>query len=335
MVAQGLKPQSADEMIFGYSKRVDRWKFETYLTVTRLNEVLEDAAIDLAVNNYCTRQKIAGCNNIWDGFHQYVLINPGRPAAITLSDPINGETSLRTVNFSAADLGYPKAQRFHRSMTFRATREFDGVWSIEGSYVYGKTYGNYEGGVKSDNGQTDTGLTQDFDQPGLTRGMYGYTPNDRRHVFKLFGSYQLGIFNIGAAFSATAPRKYGCIGTVPRSVDPYARAYGAAGAYCQVKPDGSINTDPTVAFPVQLVRRGQRLNGRWLFTDDIDISTKIPIGRSTATLRLSVFNFLNLSTPNNFDEFGTTGNGTASIFYRQITGYQAGRNARIQFQYAF
>lgn len=335
VVAKGLKPQSADELILGYEKRIDRWRFQTFLTVTRLNEVLEDAAIDLAVNNYCTAQKIAGCDQIWNGFHQYVLINPGSPAAITLSDPVNGETSLRTVNFTAAELGYPKAQRFHRSMTFRAWREFDGVWSIEGSYVYGKTYGNYEGGVKSDNGQSDTGLTQDFDQPGLTRGMYGYSPNDRRHVFKLFGSYQLGIFNIGGVFSAVAPRKYGCIGTVPRSVDPYARAYGAAGAYCQVRPDGSINTDPTVAFPVQLVRRGTSFNGRWLFTDDIDISTKIPIGRSTATLRLSVFNVLNLQTPNNFSEFGTTGNGTASIFYRQIQGYQAARRARIQFQYAF
>ncbi|WP_322963013.1 TonB-dependent receptor [Sphingomonas fuzhouensis] len=335
LIAQGLKPQSADEWIFGYSKRVDRWRFETYLTITRLNEVLEDAAIDRAVNNYCAAQKIAGCDKIWGGFHQYVLINPGRGGPITLSDPINGESTPRTVNFSAADLGYVKAERFHRSMTFRAVRDFDGVWSLEGSYVYGKTYGNYEGGVKSDNGQGDTGLTQDFDQPGLQRGMYGYSPNDRRHVFKLFGSYQFGLFNVGASFSAAAPRKYGCIGTVPRSVDPYARAYGAAGAYCQVKPDGTINTDPLVAYPVQLVRRGTAFDGRWLFTDDIDISTKIPIGRSNATLRLTVFNFLNLKTPTNFNEFGTTGNGTASIYYRTVTGYQGGRNARLQFQYAF
>ncbi|MDR6113532.1 carboxypeptidase regulatory-like domain-containing protein [Sphingomonas sp. SORGH_AS_0789] len=335
VVAQGLKPQSADEMIIGYEKRVDRWRFNAFLTVTQLNEVLEDAAIDLAVNNYCKAQNISGCSNTWDGFHQYVLINPGRGGPITLSDPINGETTPRTVNFTAEQLGYPKAQRFHRSMTFRAWREFDGVWSLEGSYVYGKTYGNYEGGVKSDNGQSDTGLTQDFDQPGLTRGMYGYTPNDRRHVFKLFGSYQLGWFNFGFSFSATAPRKYGCIGRVPLDVDPYARAYGAAGAYCQVKPDGSINTDPNTAYPVQLVRRGTAFDGRWLFTDNLDISTKLPIGRSNATIRLTVFNFLNLKTPSNFNEFGTNNAGTASIYYRTITGYQAGRNARFQFQYAF
>ena len=33
--------------------------------------------------------------------------------------------------------------------------------------------------MKSDNGQDDAGITQDFDQPGLTDGSYGLLPNHR------------------------------------------------------------------------------------------------------------------------------------------------------------
>ncbi|WP_447410622.1 hypothetical protein, partial [Clostridium perfringens] len=88
-------------------------------------------------------------------------------------------------------------------------------------------------------------------------GTYGYSPNDKRHVIKLAGSYMFfDALNVGLNLQAYAPRRYGCLGQVPRSVDPYAYAYGAAGLYCQVNADGSINTDPSVTRPVQLIRRG-------------------------------------------------------------------------------
>ena len=49
-------------------------------------------------------------------------------------------------------------------------------------------FGNTEGGVKSDIGQDDTNVTQDFDYKELAVDSYGYLPNDRRHSLKLFGS---------------------------------------------------------------------------------------------------------------------------------------------------
>ena len=110
-VSQNLKPQSRDEFILGYEQRLgDRWKVSAFGTYRKLNESLEDVAIDAAVLNYCQQQNIAGCGSIWTGFHQYVLVNPGAAGRITLSDPVNGETSLRTVYFTAAQLGYPKAK---------------------------------------------------------------------------------------------------------------------------------------------------------------------------------------------------------------------------------
>lgn len=330
-VSTTLKPQSVDEYILGFEKQIGLWRLRTFYTEARLNEVLEDVAIDAAVRNYCVAQRISGCAGIWGGFHQYVLVNPGSGATVQLSDPIGGEATRRTVTFSAAELGYPKAVRTARSVTLEVRREFDGVWSLDASWVYGKVIGNYEGGVKTDNGQTDTGLTTDFDQPGLTAGQFGYSPNDRRHVFKLYGSYQLlKNVTVGLNTSLTSPRRFGCIGRVLDSVDELAGGYGAAGSFCQVNPDGTINTNPKVTRPTKLIPRGSVFQSDWLVRNDLDIQLTQEIGKATGYLRVSAFNLLNLKARLNFNEYGTDDEGTASPLYRDVTGYQGGRSIRFQ-----
>lgn len=330
-VAQGLKPQSVDQYQLGYEKRLGSWRFRAFYTQAKLNEVLEDIAIDAAVRDYCTAQGVTGCGNIWGGFHQYVLANPGQGARITLSDPIAGESTLRTVDFTAQQLGYPRAERTHKSVTLEVRRDFDGIWSLEGSYVFGRTIGNYEGGVKTDNGQSDTGLTTDFDQPGLTNGLFGRSPNNRDHVFKLFGSYRvLPFMTIGANTTVTSPRSFGCIGRVPASIDRFAGDYGAAGAYCQVNPDGSINTNRDVTRPSALIPRGSVFKSDWLVQNDLDVQINGTVGTADAYVRLSVFNVLNLRAKLNFNEYGTDGEGVASPLYRDVTQYQSARSARIQ-----
>jgi Carboxypeptidase regulatory-like domain len=338
-VSQSLKPQSQDEFILGYEKRIDRWRFNVYGMYTKLNNVLEDAAIDRAVNNYCTSNGITGCDKIWTGFTQYVLINPGSPVTVQLAAPINGESSVRTVTFTADQLGYPTAKRTYKGLVFEVGHEFDGHFELNGSYVLSWTKGNYEGGVKTDNGQSDTGLTTDFDQPGLTNGTYGYSPNDRRHVFKLWGSYApTENLTIGFSASATSPRHYGCIGQVPASVDPYARAYGAAGLYCRVLSNGQIDTDPTIPAseaPVTLIPRGSVFTSDWVFGNDLSIAWRTKIGKSEVGLNLTVFNALNLHAKTDFNEYGTDGNGVASPYYQQVTGYQTARSARLQAHFSF
>jgi len=333
-VAQGLKPQSADEYILGYEKRLGtRWRVGAFFTYTKLNEVLEDVSIDQAVLRYCAEQRIAGCDNVFQGYNQYVLVNPGRAATITLYAPINGEATPRTIDFSAEALGYPLARRTYKGMTFEAHRDFDGAWSLDASYTYSKTVGNYEGGVKTDNGQSDTGLTTDFDAPGNTLGTYGYTPNDKRHVIKLAGSYQLfDSLNLGLNVQAYSPRRYGCIGYTPVNVDPFS---GAGGLFCQIGPDGAINTNPQVTQPLQLVRRGSVFQSDWQIVNDADISYTFDIGKASMTARLSVFNLLNRKSKLNFNENGTDGQGVASPYYRTVTQYQGGRSTRLQLAFNF
>ena len=338
-VAKGLKPQSLDEYVLGYEQRIgERWKIGAFGIYRKLNESLEDIAIDAAVNNYCAANNIRGCGDIWSGFHQYVLANPGSPSTITLSDPINGETGLRTVDFTAAQLGYPKAQREYKAITLTVDREFDGVWSFSGSYTYAKNVGNIEGGVRSDNGQADSGLTTAFDQPGLTNGAFGYLPTDVRHNIKAFGSYQVTPwFTFGANVQVSSPRKYACIGRVPTAIDSFAGQYGAAGYYCNVI-NGQIVTNP--ATPVtqanlQLIRRGTAFESDWNSNTNISMAFKLPADLFSATFRVDVFNIFAEKAKIDLQEIGTQAAGTPRGDYRYPTLYQTPRYVRFQLGFDF
>ncbi|MFD1951918.1 carboxypeptidase regulatory-like domain-containing protein [Sphingomonas arantia] len=324
-VSKSLKPQSIDEYIIGGERRLgSRIRVGLYGTYRKLNASLEDAAIDQGVLAYCNREGISGCEDIWTGFHQYVLINPGEAATITLSDPINGEATARTVSFTAEELGYPKARRTYKAITATFNREFDGLWTLNGSYTYAKNRGNIEGGVKSDNGQSDSGLTTDFDQPGFTQGAYGYLPGDRRHNIKLYGAYQVRPWLlIGANFAAVSPRRFGCIGLVPDSVDPFANAYGSAGNFCPIV-DGQVSDDNETV----LVQRGSVFKSDWNTSTDLTLSFRPQPENRNLTFEVSVFNVFNQKAKIDYDEQGTDDGGAASATYRLPTSYQSPRSAR-------
>jgi hypothetical protein len=345
-VSKSLKPQSADEFILGFERGLgSRMRFGVYGTYRKLNESLEDVAIDAAVGKYCTAKAIAGCAAIWTGFHQYVLVNPGSAASITLSDPIAGETSLRTVDFTAADLGYPKAKRTYKSLTAIFARDFDGKWGVDASYTWSKSEGNIEGGIRSDNGQTDSGLTTAFDQPGLVNGAFGFLPGDARHNFKFNGSYSpFSWLSLGTQFQATAPRKYGCIGRVPRTVDGFAGAYGAAGFYCNLDTAGNVITDPTFATindrltrvggprpsTLQLTPRASRLKSDWTIFSNFSAVFKMPSELLNASFRVDVFNAFNRKGKVELNELGTQDSGSPRGDYGFVTEYQAPRSVRLQ-----
>lgn len=343
-VSKSLKPQSVDEFVLGLEQQIGSGiRVGLFGQYRRLNDSLEDIAIDAAVNKYCADNKLdcttASGSPIWSGFHQYVLANPGRDATITLSNPVNGETSLRTVDFTAAQLGYPKARRTYKAITATFDRDFDGKWSLSASYTWSESKGNIEGGIRSDNGQTDSGLTTAFDQPGLVNGAYGFLPSHNAHKFKVFGSYQIGDWlTLGAQFQAISPRKFGCIGRVPRSIDQYAGAYGAAGFYCNVDGSGNVITDPTKATvntptstTLSLTPRGSKLQSDWNIFTNLSAVIKVPTDAVDATFRVDVFNVFNRQGVLDLRELGTQTNGNPRGDYGTPLAYQQPRYFRFQF----
>lgn len=319
--AQNLESTAEDEFILGYEQKVgDLWTFSATATYRELLRNAEDVAIDAAVNALCAREGIRGCEDIYTGFHQYVLINPGSESTILLSDALPGETQRRTVTFTADQLNYPKAKREYTALDLSFERAFDGVWALQGSWTISRSEGNTEGYVKSDNGQTDAGITQDFDQPGLTDGADGLLPNHRLHSFKLFGSYAITEnLLIGANINVTSGRKYGCFGFHP--TDVFARAYRNASNYCQGR----------------LVPRGTAFTSDWIQNIDMSLRYTVPenLIPGDLVLRADIFNIFNLDGETDVNEFGETANATADPDYLRPLSYQTPRYIRLGFDLTF
>ncbi len=285
-----LQATEEDEYIIGYSHKFDNlWTVGVTLTYRNLLKGADDVAIDYAVRAYCKQKGLStapggGCDNYDGTLNDYAIINPGYAATVKLQNPLSSKsTDLPTLTFSAEDLGYPKTKREYTALDFSFDRAFDGKWSFHGTYTLSELKGNYEGSSYSDyaSGQTDSGITLQFDTPTLVEGAYGVLPNHHAHVFKGYGSYQLfdGLM-IGGNGTIISPRRVGCIGYDPN--DPVLENnYGPSFAhYCGGK----------------LVPQGKGVSTPWTTQFDTSIRYTVPKFfpyQGDLVLRADVFNIFN------------------------------------------
>ena len=359
LVTQNLKPQYMDEFILGLERRFgDSWVARVNGIYRKLSAVLEDSDFRYSITAFCRTQNLVGCNattaptgtlsNTFPnsvnpslngatiGSGGYLLINPGQDVIVDVDLQNNGTLTKLTIPGALTQL--PKAQRIYKAMEFSFERQFDGKWGLNGSYVLSVSKGNYEGGVKSDNGQDDTGLTQDFDEPGWMDGSYGYLPNHHRHQFKLWGAYKpTDRILLGFNGVLASPRQFGCIGTYPYA-DGRAAVTSAASWYCSnpaatglplVAGQTPTLTDPGYTAP-KLIGRGRSFQSDWLKQLDLSIQYQVPIeGLRGLTLRADAFNVLNTHSGINYNALGDLDNRTASNpNYGKVTTYQAPRYVR-------
>jgi len=310
------------ELILGYEWITDAdWTLRVKGMYRNLERSLEDVAIDGAVIDHYNStgtwdsSKVNGqsVEDVFGGFHQYVLTNPGNDMNIYIPE------MDEYITLSPEQLGYPESQRKYTSVEFSFERPFDDQWMLNGSYTWAHSWGNTEGYVKSDNGQDDAGITQDFDQPALTEGAYGDLPNDRRHTVKLFGAYEFdsGIA-LGVNYLFQTGRPVNCIGVHP--TDPFAQQYESASFYCngQLTPRGSQGTTANMT--------------------QVDVSVKYNLDFAddqTVQLSLDVFNVFNSTTAIEVDEQGEQDSGADNPYYKQATAYQAPISYRLSARYNF
>lgn len=166
--------------------------------------------------------------------------------------------------------------------------------------------------MRSDNGQTDSGLTTNFDQPGLLDGGYGDLPNDRRHTIKAFGTYAFDMgLRMGANFMWQSGRPQNCFGVHP--TDGFAALYGEESFYC----DG------------ELVSRGSLGTGENYW--NLDVNAQYPLEFASGQkllLSLDVFNIFDNDTVTEVDEL----NGAT---YGMPFRYQDPRSIRFGVRYDF
>jgi len=303
---QNLDPMKQDEFILGFETELNEaWNFGVKYTYRELKSHIDDIILDHAID-------ALGLPN--PGF-VYVLANPG--SSVTIPFDTDGDGTLdKTVTFPADILKYPEAERTYNALEFSVERPFDGDWGLKASYTYSKSRGNTEGYVKSDNGQDDAGITQDFDFPELMDGAYGYLPNDRTHTFKIFGNYQATEnITLGLNMSLQSGRPINAFGVGhPNGTPSYGDTFYVQDA------DGNLHRVP----------RGSMGRTSWVAKIDASLIYATEFGDAEVELRADVFNILDAQAETEVYEFAEQdAPGTQDIRWGVTQVYQQPRTIRL------
>ena len=317
IVNQDIEPMYQEEFIVGYQTALGKhWSATIRGTYRNLASTMEDVAVDAALNKYA---KSKGYDTRYGfdahGFDYYVLTNPGKPLTMFVDF---GSGTLESVTLSAADLGYPEAVRKYYALEILLERLWDKKWYANFQYTWSQSYGNYEGWVRSDNGQDDAGITTLFDQPGLLDGGYGSLPNDKRHKIKVFGAYQItDEFQVGTNILVQSGRAINSFGVHP--TDVFAQAYGAESFFYQgvLAPRGS--------------------QGRTGWTHSIDLSFKYrpKFAKDRLTLGVDVFNVMNQQEATEVSEIAELSDGSLRKEFLSPVAFQAPRYVRFSAEFSY
>jgi hypothetical protein len=257
------------------------------------------------------------------------MFNPGEDAVFETD--LFGDGNLTTVTVPGSALS-PPAKRTYSALEFF----FDGRWDrffMQGSYTFAKNKGNTEGGVKSDIGQNDTNVTQDFDYIELTKDTYGFLPNDRRHSLKLFGSYDVtDEWTVGANLLVQSGRPLNCFGVFDRDPGPgyNPHPYGSSFMRCGTTTLGGSDDATVKPFP-----RGTK--GRLPWTSQLDLNVSYaPMWAKGLMFKMDVFNVMNSQKVTSVIETAETAStGDPSSTYLLPASFQQPRALRFMVQYDF
>ncbi|HET9445921.1 MAG TPA: TonB-dependent receptor, partial [Steroidobacteraceae bacterium] len=316
-VDQDMDPVYQDELILGFQSMLDdKWSYGVRGIYRKLNNAIDDMRIlstGIVCNGRPNRQ----------GF---VMGNPGDPLTVLSDTDCNGvggaqgdNDSLITVDLSqdgwahfsgnngagtylGFTSGFPEPKRTYRALEFVLDRAWDDRWAMNASYTLSYSKGNAEGPVNSDFNFADSGRTEAFDDPWVQFGGDGYLANDRRHQFKVRGSYGLGEhWRFGASLNAASGRPISKFG-VGNDVDGQSfHSFMICTANC---------TAPVGQRVYELHTRGSAGRTPWIFDLGLNVSYEHSFSVADLQLKLSVYNVLNSEREVEVNE----------IFQNSITG---------------
>lgn len=325
IAATNLDPMYQDEFILGFQSQItDHQSIGARGIYRKLKAAIDDNCDYTPIFNQAVAD---GLDPVLpnSGFPYCRMFNPGEDSIFLTDVEDNGTLTRYTVD---ADLLSPKAKRSYKAVELF----WDGVWDhffFQTSWTIAWNKGNTEGGVKSDIGQADTSVTQDFDYKELMVDAYGYLPNDRRHSLKTFANYELNEeWSLGANLLVQSGRPKNCLGVLfPYNGDIH--PYGSSFFRCGTTQAGGAD-GPSVAVP-----RGTA--GRLPWTNSIDLSLAYtPRWAEGLQLKMDVFNVFDNQKETAVSEVAedaTTGSPLRT--YGLIRSTQAPRSVRFMVQYDF
>ncbi|MEA9896195.1 TonB-dependent receptor [Xanthomonas campestris pv. raphani] len=188
IAATDLKSMYQDEFMLGFDKTLgENWVTGAKATYRTLGATIDDVC---DADRMRTKLTASGIDPDSVNVPGCIIFNPGETNSFSLA---NLDGSGRTsVSMSPSDWGFDKkAKRTYLAVDLFLQHPFDGRWEGRIDYTWSRNFGNTEGQIKSDIGQTDVSKTQDWDAAALMWYSGGYLANDRRHQIKLYGSYQI------------------------------------------------------------------------------------------------------------------------------------------------
>lgn len=322
--AEEAEPFSKDELIIGWETQ-----FSDDLSFG-INGIYR--TVSSALDDYC---------GIYASPASCTLVNPGKGGTWALDtdgDGLPDAGSKRT--YTAAEIGLPDAENEYYAVQTKFAYRAEN-FQIAGSYTWSRSYGNFEGAVKSDIAQADPGITQDFDFPALMDGAKGYQANDRRHVFKAYGTYELtDNWTVGFNSVLSSGRPLSMFGQGYPIHD--GAVYGSYGdtfyLYTNNCPDtngdGACQQEEKV---YKRVPRGTAGRTPWMFNLDISTSYMFKVGDVDMRATLQVYNVLNAaSTISQVEHYEARGSeGKFNPHYGAATEWQAPRYVELAFDARF
>jgi hypothetical protein len=184
VTARGLKAEYQDELILGFTREFQQdWVYGVKLTHRILRNAIDD---------FCDIEQVAekaeSLGYDIESTNSCYLINPGRTNTFVLRDTSGAYVE---VPLTHEEFGWERLKRKYYGAEFMLEHPFKDNFYGMVSYVFSRNYGNTEGQLRSDIGQTFTSTTQDWDYAEIMEHTNGLLNNDHRHQFKAFGYYQL------------------------------------------------------------------------------------------------------------------------------------------------
>ncbi|MCI4568679.1 TonB-dependent receptor [Lysobacter sp. CFH 32150] len=357
IASKNLDPMYQDEYILGMQMQLtDHFSLGVRGIFRDLKQAIDDNCDYTAIldaNGFAYEDGVGFVNANGDvaalpsaGFPYCRMFNPGSDAVFETD--LLGDGTITTNTIPGSRLS-PQAKRTYSAMEFF----FDGNWDkffLQGSYTYAKSKGNTEGGVKSDIGQADTSVTQDFDYLELTVDTYGYLPNDRRHTLKLFGNYDITEeWAVGVNLLVQSGRPINCFGNLdqnplpPEPVGVDVDGDGEPGElnYAQHNYGSSFMRCGTTALggadDANVVRKPRGTSGRLPWTQNFDVNVAYrPSWAEGLQFKVDIFNVFNSQKVTSVNEVAEEAiDGQPSETYLVPLSFQAPRSVRFMVQYDF
>ncbi|HEX7817659.1 TonB-dependent receptor [Dyella sp.] len=326
IAAQNLKAYYQDEYILGFDKTLaNDWVFGAKATLRKLKSSIDDFCDSRPFENYARRNGIDISNADIPGCY---LFNPGQ--SNTFMVDVDGAGHFVPFRLSKEDfttpagVGFPELKRKYYSLELYLQHQFDERWFGRVDYTFSRSYGNSEGQLKSDIGQLDPSVTQDWDAPEIMQYTNGPLPNDRTHQLKAYGYFQVSPqWLFGANLAVASGRPKNCIGF--DRVD--AIRYGASYFECNFQPSP----------------RGSRGRLPWTWSLDLNAEYRPTWAGSHQPLAFTanVFNVFSKKQTLAIIEVGessldpVTGQPVRSINYQRPVAFQSPRYVQLGMRYDF